>query len=169
MAAASRSFLNGFLAGLATGLVLSLAVALWVGRNNPFVESPPSTEAAAEGDAAPAAAPSYDFYKGSPAPEPGAAPEPAAPPSAAAEYFLQAGAFLNAGDAEALRAKLALLGLEAIVQRVADAQAIELHKVRLGPFSGMDELNQIRERLSQNGIDSLLIKPDSQHPSKEKP
>ena len=34
------------------------------------------------------------------------------------KYFLQAGSFQNAGDAENLKAKLAMLGVEAIVQDI---------------------------------------------------
>lgn len=170
MAAQDRRFLKGFVAGLAVGLLLSLAVALWVGRNNPFVETPSAPEVAGEVQTAPAAAPSYEFYKGEAVPEP---TPPAESPAATrtAAYYLQAGAFLHAEDAEAMRARLALLGFEADIQRVPDAQAIELYKVRLGPFRGMDELNPARARLTQNGIDTLLItasqNPD--HSSKETP
>jgi cell division protein FtsN len=92
---------------------------------------------------------------------------PAAAPDA--PHYLQAGAFLNAGDAEEMKARLALLGYEASIAQVADSEAITLHRVRIGPFKGMDELNIARTRLTQNGIDTLLIKITPTNPTKENP
>lgn len=171
MAAARHSFLKGFLAGLATGLLLSLIVAFGVGRNNPFVEPPVAANAAGEGPIAPKEAPSYEFYKALPEhPEPVTSPAPASPyAKPAAAYHLQAGAFLNAEDAEEMKARLALLGFEASIVQVEDAEAILLHKVRIGPFKSMDELNQTRARLTKNNIDTLLIKPSPENVSKETP
>ena len=48
-------------------------------------------------------------------------------------YFLQAAAFNNADDADNLKAKLAMLGLEANVQ-AATHNDKEVFRVRLGPF-----------------------------------
>lgn len=170
MAAGKRPFLKGFLTGLAAGLVLSLIVAIGIGFSNPFVEPPSRPASPAEGQAEPKVAPDYDFYKTLPGDQPATVPAEAAPAVRhEASYYLQAGAFLNAADAEEMKARLALLGHEASIAQVADTEAISLHKVRVGPFKGMDELNKTRSRLTQNGIETLLIKIAPETPTKETP
>lgn len=169
MAATKRPFLNGFLTGLAVGLGLALAVAIWVGFSNPFVEPPAAPVSPDEGQAAPKEAPSYDFYKTLPTETVPDAPKDTVPSKTEATYYLQAGAFLNVADAEEMKARLALLGFEAIILKVADAEAIHLHKVRIGPFKGMDELNKTRARLTQNSIETLLIKVAPENLTKETP
>lgn len=170
MAAAKRPFLSGFLTGLATGLGLALAVAVWIGFSNPFVEPPAAPASPTENQAAPKEAPSYDFYTTLPAETaPADSPQAVTPLKTEPAYYLQAGAFLNAADAEEIKARLALLGFEAQIIQVPDAEAIQLHKVRIGPFKGMDELNKTRARLTQNGIETLLIKIAPDNPTKETP
>jgi cell division protein FtsN len=169
MAATKRPFLNGFLAGLAVGLGLALAVAIWVGFSNPFVEPPATPVSPGEGQAAPKEAPNYDFYKTLPSETAPEAPKDNVPSKTEVTYYLQAGAFLNVADAEEMKARLALLGFEAIILKVADAEAIHLHKVRIGPFKGMDELNKTRARLTQNSIETLLIKVAPEDLTKETP
>ena len=76
-------------------------------------------------------------------------------------YFLQVGSFKNGEQADRFRAELALLGLETSIQKVtinnADSTSI-FHRVRVGPFSHLDTLNQARRTLNQRGIESRLIK-----------
>ena len=75
------------------------------------------------------------------------------------KYFLQAGSFQNGGDADNLKAKLAMLGVEATVQAVNVPEKKGVwHRVRVGPFSSIDDLNQVRASLQQNGVQSSLIK-----------
>jgi cell division protein FtsN len=169
MAATRRPFLNGFLTGLAVGLGLALAVAIWVGFSNPFVEPPAPLAGSNENQATPKEAPSYDFYKTLPDETSAPTAEEAPPAKSEPTYYLQAGAFLNAADAEEMKARLALLGFEASIVQVQDAEAIHLHKVRIGPFKGMDELNKTRARLTQNSIETLLIKVAPVNPAKETP
>lgn len=73
-------------------------------------------------------------------------------------YLLQAGSFRSRQQADQLRARLGLLGLETSVQtvKVDDKQA--WHRVRVGPFSNLDELNDVRVLLRNNGIDAILIR-----------
>jgi cell division protein FtsN len=81
-------------------------------------------------------------------------PPPAAPSKVGGTvaYLLQAGSFANSGDAENLKAKLALLGLEASVQ-VADVQGFGTrYRVRLGPYRTTEDLNRAKATLKQNGI-----------------
>jgi cell division protein FtsN len=74
------------------------------------------------------------------------------------KYFLQAGSFQNAGDADNLKAKLAMLGVEATVQDVNLPEKGVMHRVRVGPFGSVDEMKQVRVSLQQNGVQSSLIK-----------
>lgn len=73
-------------------------------------------------------------------------------------YFLQAGAFQNAADADNMKARLALIGMEATIQTIAVPEKGMLHRVRLGPFTSVDELNRARSALKQNGVQSTPIK-----------
>lgn len=72
-------------------------------------------------------------------------------------YYLQAGAFREQNDAENIRAKLALLGVEAKVsERQADTGV--LYRVRVGPFNQMDSMNKVRGKLSDNGVDAAVVR-----------
>lgn len=72
-------------------------------------------------------------------------------------YVLQAGSFRADTDAESRRAQLALLGIESRLQRVSiDDQTF--HRVRIGPIAELDELNDIRSRLLDANIDSLVMR-----------
>ncbi|MCE9568453.1 MAG: SPOR domain-containing protein [Rhodocyclales bacterium] len=95
-----------------------------------------------------------------------AAAAPAAPVAAAVEakpaaveiFFLQVGAFQKAADADNLKAKLALTGLEAGVQEVSIPEKGTMHRVRVGPFRSAEEMNKARVLLSQNGVQGTVIK-----------
>lgn len=94
-------------------------------------------------------------------PSPPQAP-PAPPPAAAAAtkpgtYYLQAGAFRGVNDAEAMRARVIMLGLSAQVQ-AANVNGTTLHRVRVGPFSGLDEMNQARARLGGEKIETSVVR-----------
>ncbi len=67
-------------------------------------------------------------------------------------YFLQAASFTNADDADKLKAKLALLGLEVNVQTASIPGTGVRYRVRLGPYSSTDDLNKANAVLKQNGI-----------------
>lgn len=83
---------------------------------------------------------------------------PAAPVAADADqYLLQVGSFRAAGDAEQMKARLALLGISARVQSVTVNDAA-WHRVRVGPVSGARQAEAMRRRLADNGIDSLVMK-----------
>jgi cell division protein FtsN len=72
-------------------------------------------------------------------------------------YLIQAGAYKQPEEAEAMRAKLAMLGFQAqLSQRETDAGV--LHRVRIGPVPDLDRTNKIRAQLAQNGIESSIIK-----------
>jgi cell division protein FtsN len=88
---------------------------------------------------------------------------PAATPSTTAtaadntRYLLQAGAFQASGDAEAVKAKIALLGLSA---RVESAQIKDktVYRVRMGPYGTASELAEAKRKLSGGGLPAMAIK-----------
>ena len=71
--------------------------------------------------------------------------------------FLQAGSFSTAGDADNQKAKLAFMGVEAVVQQVM-VQDKTYYRVRVGPYTKIDELNKVRAELAKNGVDAQLAK-----------
>jgi cell division protein FtsN len=56
-----------------------------------------------------------------------------------------------------LKANLALLGVEADIQTVTVDNNI-WHRVRVGPYADLVELNRVRERLTRNQIDTVLLR-----------
>lgn len=73
-------------------------------------------------------------------------------------YYLQAGAFQSASDADNLKARLALAGLEAQIQTATLPDKTVWHRVRLGPYSGAPGLDKARAALKENNIDNAIIK-----------
>ncbi len=73
-------------------------------------------------------------------------------------YVLQVGSFKNYKDADAFKASLALLGLEAEIQTVTIDGKDTWHRVRIGPIGDLDELNRTRSRLKEHDIDAMLLK-----------
>ena len=144
--------------------------------NKPFnpkdVAPPPAApaDAAADGDK------KFSFYDvapskpaDKPADKPAAKPAETKPadakpadakPAAAADdktkYLLQAGAFKAQADAEAMKAKLALLGFNAAVSS-ADKDGAPVYRVRIGPIDKLDEANRTRQTLVQSGVDASVI------------
>lgn len=109
----------------------------------------------------------HDILVGKQPAVPGAAPAPAQPPAAPAApatpaardiFYLQAGAFQKAADADNLKAKLALLGVEASVQEADVADKGRMHRVRVGPIAGTEEMNRIRNQLAQGGVQATVVK-----------
>jgi cell division protein FtsN len=90
----------------------------------------------------------------------GAASSANVPPSAngdAFTYYLQAGAFRELQDAEATKARLALMGVAAsIAERKSELGT--LYRVRVGPFADVDAMNRARVRLSDNGVDAAIVR-----------
>ncbi|HEX7682001.1 MAG TPA: SPOR domain-containing protein [Trinickia sp.] len=72
-------------------------------------------------------------------------------------YFLQVGAYKTQADAERQRARLAFQGFESKVSQ-RDAGGVTYFRVRIGPFAKFDEMNTTRQRLSDAGIDTAVIR-----------
>jgi cell division protein FtsN len=107
----------------------------------------------------------YDILEGkkpatlgaAPPPEAVVKPEPA-PVAAGGGNFLQVGAFQKKADAENLRARLAMLGLEAGVLEAEVADKGTMHRVRVGPFANPEEMNRARNQLSQQGVPATVVR-----------
>jgi cell division protein FtsN len=111
--------------------------------------------------------PKYDFYKILPGNE-----EPVSerelkeaaraakgqPDADKAVYFIQAGSFQNPADADNQKAKIAILGFESSVEPTNLPDKGTWYRVRLGPYTSLEDLNKVRRTLSQNGIDASLVK-----------
>ncbi len=74
-----------------------------------------------------------------------------------ARYLLQAGAFAASGDAEALKAKIAFLGLSARVES-AQIQGKTVYRVRMGPYGTATDLAEAKRKLSGGGLPAMAIK-----------
>ncbi len=166
----------GILIGLVLGLGIALGVAWYIYKApSPFQQKEKPVAGKAEGKAAEKgdkgdksdkggeAKPRFDFYKILPGVEEPATDQQlrdAKGGSTAAKesFYLQAGAFQNAPDADNLKARLALLGVQASIQTTTLPERGVWHRVRLGPYTGVEELNKARDTLKSNGIDTTLIK-----------
>jgi cell division protein FtsN len=74
-----------------------------------------------------------------------------------AHYILQAGAFGGSGDAEAVKAKIAMLGLNARVESAA-INGKTVYRVRMGPYGSATELAAAKGKLANGGLPALAIK-----------
>jgi len=88
------------------------------------------------------------------------APKPAATVASAdtgARYILQAGAFGASGDAEATKAKIAMLGLSARVES-AQINGKTVYRVRMGPYGTASELAEAKQKLASGGLPAMAVK-----------
>lgn len=162
----------GILIGLLIGLCLALGVALFIHDGpSPFsdkqktaatADKKPATESKSP-EAAPKqqAKPRFDFYKILPGTEEAVTDtefKRAPSPASKEIYFLQVAAFQNPADADNLKARLALAGIESKIQTAQLPDGKTWHRVRVGPFSDQNELRASREALKQNELEANLIK-----------
>jgi cell division protein FtsN len=95
------------------------------------------------------------------APRPAESETAAQPAPAAADtnarYVLQAGAFEASGQAEELKARIALLGLGARVEsaRIGDRTVF---RVRMGPYGSAGELAEAKRKLADGGLPAVAIR-----------
>ena len=81
----------------------------------------------------------------------------ASPEAGEARYILQAGAFGASGDAEAVKARIALLGLNARVES-AQIKGKTVYRVRMGPYGTASELADAKSKLASGGLPAMAIK-----------
>ncbi|HEX5057105.1 MAG TPA: SPOR domain-containing protein [Gammaproteobacteria bacterium] len=155
------------LAGLTIGLFVAFLVYL-----NGLPEPERAVARQADGKRA-EKAPQFDFYKILPELEvvvPGLEvkgkqqtrqqpkpPEPTVELATGEQFILQAGSFRQYEQADKLKASLALLGIEADIQKVT-VDSDTWHRVRIGPFTDRNHLNAMRKRLEDNDITAITLK-----------
>jgi len=177
----SGGTLVGIFIGLVLGLGIAAAVAIYMtSAPVPFISkldrsraSPPQadrnlaeTARSADAKGQPADRQRFDFYKILPGQEEpvterdlrAAAKEPPKPGAPKDLYVVQAGAFQNPAEADNMKARLALLGLQATVEPASLPDKGTWYRVRLGPYTQLEEINRIRQTLAQNGVDASLVK-----------
>ena len=173
------SLLTGILVGMVIGVGMAAGLAWYIMKSpSPFVQKEQATakplmDAAKPAGTAEAPAsgvsegkPRFEFYKvltdkqDAAVVAPVEKPKVIALPTADSKHaggepsFLQAGSFSKADDAEKLKARLALLGLESSIQTATIPDKGVWYRVRLGPYKDMDELNRTRDSLKQNGVEA---------------
>jgi cell division protein FtsN len=177
----SHPMLAGVLVGVLLGLCAALAVALYLARSPSPVRPSPAGEAPPKPAQKPgplAGMPQkppqsagqqkpgeerFQFYEILPGKqEPKARKETGADGQQATVLrevmYLQAAAYAKPADADNLKARLALAGLEAQIQTYTRPDHSVWHRVRLGPFASMDELEKVRAALRENKIEPNIIK-----------
>ncbi|QHE88290.1 SPOR domain-containing protein [Hydrogenophaga sp. BPS33] len=72
-------------------------------------------------------------------------------------YFVQAGAFRTPEDAQAQRARLAMIGIDAqITEREQSGRTV--FRVRVGPFNQKAMADMTQEQLQNNGVEAALVR-----------
>jgi cell division protein FtsN len=172
----ARSAFSGWI-GLACGLGFGLGLAAVVYLKDHRLDAPAAAETkiakrkahaneppdAAESSEDPAK--SYDFYDALPkfemvVPEKDKDVRPdikTVPETRKGTYVLQVGSYKNFTDADRVRAKLGLQGVDAKVQKVS-IDNDTWHRIRIGPISNLDELNRLRAILHKADVDALVIR-----------
>lgn len=82
---------------------------------------------------------------------------PSAPVDDGTRYLLQAGAFAASGQAEEMKARIALLGLGARVE-AAQIGGKTVYRVRMGPYGTASDLADAKRKLAAGGLSALAIK-----------
>jgi len=169
--------LIGLIVGLCAGLAIAAIIAVYITNAPvPFVNKVQRpTEKIQPGADGKLPDPNKPLYAPPPAlqkpvesakvePPPAVAPTPAAdaktqpqPADEGTRFQLQAGAFRTPEDADAMRARLALMGLDARVFPIEQA-GTTLYRVRLGPYGQIDDVNRTRKMLAENGIEAQVIR-----------
>lgn len=172
------STLAGVLVGLLIGVVIAVAVALYINfgpkpflkkqaesasapAETPLSASAPVTLPGKPGDT-PVEKPHYDFYKILPGGDSASMPatDAAKPqkPAPSNKVYLQAGAFQDPSEADNLKARLSLMGMEAGVQQIDIPGKGTFHRVRIGPFDNQQDADAAHARLAQEGIESAIVR-----------
>jgi cell division protein FtsN len=72
-------------------------------------------------------------------------------------YILQVGSFRRATDADSLRARLLLLGMDAYT-KPGEVRGEFWHRVLVGPLTTRLELNRTQDKLAEEGIEAIPLK-----------
>ena len=166
------SFLTGLCLGLFVAVIVYFkASSMGIEVHNPLLGETGKTAAPGKDDNAPAdpgkpAGPKLEFYQRLPDKEvnisewesPAAAPARPDRAAAPALFVLQVGSFREYAAADQIKARLALAGVKANIQRVVINGQDVRHRVRVGPYTNAKELQQARQRLAAHDLDFMLLK-----------
>jgi cell division protein FtsN len=173
--------LMGGLIGLVLGLAIAVVVAFYMNQAaTPFVEKVKRPLEVPKADEVPD--PNQPLLRGRSEPsEPARSPTaPADQPATAAplpassepesstnstpatetdqtQFWLQVGAFRGQEDADAMKAKLALMGIEAQIAQ-AEVHGMVFYRVRVGPYAQMEVMGAARNRLAESGIEASVVR-----------
>jgi hypothetical protein len=165
-----------FLTGLSLGLFIAVIVYFHehnasIEKNNPLLVNEPVIDDASvtdnkNEDIAQLPEPQFDFYKILPNKEVNISEwESVEEDSTSTQkddqpvmFVLQVGSFKQFGAADEIKAKLAMMGVTADIQRVVINGQDVRHRVRIGPYKNTNKLQQARDRLLANDLDFMLLK-----------
>ncbi len=122
----------------------------------PVPETPAPPVAVIPAPAAPGNAPAARSRSGDPLGELAMA-RSASPSADPFFYFVQAGAFRTADDAEAQRAKLSLMGVDARVTE-REQSGRQVFRVRVGPFDKKEDADRQKAKLESTGVETALVR-----------
>ena len=171
--------LKSFFAGLTVGLCVAIIVYFYqhdLGQQTQIIPprvtvENPEPEPGQSDDNPP---PSFDFYQILPnmevnvsewEAEDGEVIKEQAEPSAEKSgiYILQIGSFKQYDAADEVKAKLALMGISADIQRVVINGKDIRHRVRIGPYRDSEKLSMVRQQLTENNLNFMLLKLKSEN------
>ncbi len=171
--------LAGMVVGLAVAAVLYLQGADRMGQDPGWLThgtpspSEPAPEAAPKVTAPAQETTRFQFYELLPSDEvriPGPAPEqpsaarptpaptpvPQTTPGTGGRVLLQTGSFRQFAQADEMKARLAMVGLQANIREVR-VNGQRFHRVYLGPFASETQVNNALERLRSENIEVLRL------------
>jgi len=171
------SFTNGLFMGILVGIGLSIAITVFITNGkSPFVSKDTNgscieiqgakPEGEMTGDNAAQDQPTkFDFYNILPNGDKEASDRettqalknPASIPQKEV-YFYQVGSFNSDKEADNTKAKLALLGFEAVVLTAPSQNNEVVHKVRVGPMMDDAQIMKTKNDLIKNGFKPILVK-----------
>ena len=73
-------------------------------------------------------------------------------------YVIQVAAYRTQEDADAQKAKLALIGVESRIEKITIDNKDTYFRVRVGPANSLAKAHTLMARLEQNGVQAVLIK-----------
>jgi len=164
-----------FFTGLSIGLFAAVIVYFYehnaiIESNNSLLVAEPTAEVVINNkdeSIAQLPEPQFDFYKILPSKEVNISEWESVEEDVAASdkkdqepvmFVLQVGSFKQFESADEIKAKLALMGVTADIQRVVINGQDVRHRVRVGPYNSSDKLQQARDRLLANDLDFMLLK-----------
>ena len=74
------------------------------------------------------------------------------------KYILQAASYASFNDADGLKARLTLAGLNAYIEKVTIENKGVFYRVRLGPFENLKELDTVQDKLQPLGLKAMRVR-----------